>query len=195
MSVRPFGGIRALSGAAEPVFGTVLTAAVTPQPDPFAGNNGPGTNQTQVEVTVSSTAGFTTGLQVAIGPGSAFKPGLSTSTADVGTIKQIVSATVLLVQGLEQAHASGEFCILNEIVGNVHIIPVVTTTATYIGNGSTVAAGDASVFDILPITASGAGPTYFHDSESIGGAQPMTTTEYWIIGTAGDTFLSRFTQV
>lgn len=197
MAIRSFAGVQALAGTAQPVFGTTATAAFQPPPDQFAGGNGPGTNQTQVSIPVTSSSGFEPGDQVAIGPAAAFHQGSTTvaNRADVGTIKSIPDSTHIVVQGLTKGHASGEFVVLNEIVGNVHIIPVVTTAVAYIGTSSTVAAADASVIDVLPIVAAGAAPGYVHDSESIGGSQPMTTTSYWIIGTATNTFLARFTQV
>ena len=197
MAIRPFAGIQTISGTAQPVFGTTCTAAFQPPPDQFLGGNGPGTNQTQVEIPVTSSKGFRVGDQVAIGPAAAFVQGTASvaNQADVGTIKQIVDATHILVQGLIKGHASGEFVVLDEVCGNVHIIPVTTAAVAYIGNSSAVSSTDESVFDVLPIVAAGAAPGYVHDSESIGISQPMTTTSYWIIGTAADKFLARFTQV
>lgn len=193
--IRPFGGVQSLSGAAEPVFGTTVSASFVPPPDPFSNNLNPGSNQTQVQVQVASTTGFRVGDQVAIGAASAFAVGGATTLADVGTIKSVVDGTHLLVQGLIKGHASGEFCVLNEEVGNVHIIPVATTAVVYIGTAPTVAAADPSVIDILPIVAAASAPTYAHDSESIGGSQPLNTAQYWMIGTAADKVCARFTQV
>lgn len=200
MAIRAFAGIQsiAVTGTGQPVFGTTLSAAVTPPPDPFSNNLNPGSNETQVEIAVGSTTGFRVGDQVAIGPASAFAIGGATSLADVGTIKQIMDGTHLLVQGLVKSHALGEYCVLDEIVGNVHIVPVSGTAndALYIGSAPTVALADASVFDVIWIAATaGTAPPYAHDSESIGGSQPLTTSSYWIAGTAADKFCARFTQV
>lgn len=199
MSMRPFFGTQTLTGTAQPVFGTALTAAAVPPPDPFSGNLNPGSNETQVTLAVTSTLGFFPGCSALVGPTAAFEPGVvaAGSIADVGTVKSVVDATHLIVQGLKKAHAaSGEWVVLDQPVGNVHIRQVATTAAIYIGNASTVAAGDSSLLDILPIvSAAGDTPNYVFDAESIGASQPFQTSEFWIIGTDGDTFLARYTSV
>jgi len=196
MGMRPFAGTQTQSGTAQPVFGTGITAAFAPPPDPFAGSNNPGTNETQVSVPVTSTLGFLPGDKVAIGAAALFKPGLATGGLDYGTVKKIVDSTHLLVQGLKKSHASGEWCVLSEEAGNVHIRPVTATAAQYIGNASTVASNDPSLLDVLPaVTGPTVGPTYAFDAESIGATQPFTLTEFWTVGTASDTFLARFTEV
>lgn len=195
MGMRPFAGVQAQSGTAQPVFGTGVTAAFVPTPDQFSGNNNAGSNETQGTVVVTSTKGFRTGDKVAVGTAAQFNPGLATSRLDYGTVKKITDATHLVIQGLQKSHASGEWCVLAEDAGNVHIRPVVGAAVQYIGNASTVAAGDESVMDVLPIVAAGAGPTYVFDAESIGATQPFKTTEFWTIGTAADTFAARFTEV
>lgn len=196
MAIRSFCGIQTLSGSAQPVFGTTASAAFTPPPDQFGGL-GPGSNQTQVSIPVVSSAGFIVGDQVVIGPAAAFKPGAATTLGDVGTIKSIPDSTHLVVQGLTKAHASGEYVVLDEIVGNVRILPVTGTAGDliYIGTAATVSASDSSVIDVLWIPAASSPPVYWHDSESIGGAQPLNTASYWVNGTNGDEFCARFTQV
>jgi hypothetical protein len=200
MGLRPFFGTTTLSGSAQPVFGTALTAAVVPLPDQFSGKNDPASNQTQVSLTVTSTKGFIPGDRIQIGPTNSFNPGLATAAqmakVDNATIKSITDATHMVVQGVQLSHAaSGEWVVLNEDAGSVHIRPVVTTAAVYIGNASTVAAGDASVMDILPIVAAGAGPTYFFDATAMGLSQPYQTAQFWMNGTAADTVLARFSQI
>ena len=200
MAIRPFGGVQSIGASAAPVFGTTLTAAFTPRPDPFSGNLNPGSNQTQGQLAVTSTTGFNVGDRILVGAAAAFNPGLATTLADLGVIKQVVSGTVLLVQGLLNAHAANEYVVLNEEVAHVAIAPVGGTAGNlmYIGNAPTVAAGDASVFDVLTVPATGAsgvGPNYIHNSPAVGGAQPYQTVTYWIAGTAADKFVARFTQV
>jgi len=196
MGIRPFYGTQTQAGTAQPVFGTAVSAAFTPPPDPFSNTNNPGSNQTQVTVPVTSTLGFLVGDKVAVGTAAQFKPGLATSGLDYGTVKKVTDGTHLVVQGLTKTHASGEWCVLSAEAGNVHIRPVVGAAAHYIGNASTVASGDPSLLDILPIVAAaGTGPTYVFDAESIGATQPFKLTEFWTIGTANDTFLARFTEV
>ena len=48
MGMRAFAGVQTVSGAAQPLFGTSLTAAATPPPDQFSNNLNPGSNETQV---------------------------------------------------------------------------------------------------------------------------------------------------
>jgi len=183
MAVRPFAGIITLSGAAQPLFGSAVTAAVTPPPDQFSGVLTPGSNETQCSLTVTSTKGFLPGDRVAVGLAAAFLPGIVAvgSIPDQGTVKTITSGTVMVVQGLKQ-------CVLNEDAGNVHIQPVSLSAATYIGNASTVASTDLSVMDYL---ASGA--TTPLDFESIGQSQPMQLSQFWVLGSG--TLVPRFTQI
>lgn len=191
MGVRPFAGVRTLAGSAEPIFGTAITAAFTPPPDPYQGNLQPGTNETQVVVTVTSTKGFLDGDRVAVGPTAAFSPGLiaAASIPDQGTVKKIVDSTHLVIQGLKQSHAaSGEWVVLNETIGNVHLSPVAISATTYVGNSSAVAAGDQGVIDSFPSAA-----TLPIDFESIGSSQPMQLSAFWILGSG--TYIPRFTQV
>lgn len=196
MGLRFFTGTTALTGSPQPVFGTAITAAATPPPDQFSGQLGPGSNETQVSVTVTSTVGFRPGDRVAVGPNAAFNlPGLTavSAIADQGTIKSITSSTVLVIQGLKMSHAAtGEWVILNEDAGNVHIRPVVNTAAINIGMGAYV---QQTLIDILPITTAGSAPGYVFDAESIGMSQPFQTVEFWVNGTAADTFLARYTQI
>jgi hypothetical protein len=191
MGVRPFAGIVTLSGAAQPIFGTAVTAAVTPPPDEFSNQLGPGSNETQCTLVVTSTAGFLPGDVVAVGPTAAFKPGLVAvgSIPDQGTVKKITDGTHMVVQGLKNAHAAtGEWCVLNVTVGNVHLQPVTLSAATYIANASTVAAGDPSVMDYFASAA-----TTPIDFESIGQSQPMQLSQFWIFGSG--TLVPRFTQI
>lgn len=195
MGMRSFAGTQTLAGTPQPCFGTALTAAATPPPDQFSGNLNPGSNETQVTLPVTSTKGFLPGDRVAVGPTASFnlKP---TSIPDQGTVKIITDSTHMIVQGLKQSHASGDWVVLDEPAGNVHIRPVVTAAAAYIGAASSVAAGDESLLDILPIVAAaGTAPGYVFDAESIGMTQPFQTAYFWINGTAADTFLARFSSV
>jgi hypothetical protein len=194
--IRPWAGTQTLTGSAQAVFGTTVTTAFTPPPDPFVNNLNPGSNETQVTIVVGSTKGFLPGDNILVGAAGTFKPGIATANADWGTVKSVVDSTHLIIQGLKQSHAANEWAVLDQPAGNVHIRPVVTSAAAYIGNASTVSSSDLSLLDILPIVAAaGTGPTYVFDAESIGGSQPFTTSEFWIIGTMNDTFLARWTSV
>ena len=114
MAIRPFYGTQTIAGTAQPVFGTAVTAAATPPPDQFSGQLGPGSNETQTTLTVTSTKGFLPGDRVAVGLTAAFKPGIvaAGSGPDQGTVKSITDGTHMVVQGLKSSHAAtGEWCV------------------------------------------------------------------------------------
>lgn len=198
MAMRPFFGTQTIGGTnPQPVFGTSVTTAFAPPPDPYSGNLSPGSNETLVTIVVASTKGFWQGDNVLIGPAASFKPGIVApgSIADFGTVKSVVDATHLIVQGLKKAHAASDWVVLDQPAGNIHIRPIVTAATVYIGNASTLSATDLSLMDELPITAAGAAPGYVFDAESIGMSQPFSTADFWIFGTAADTFLARYTTI
>lgn len=188
--LRPFFGVQTVTGSAQPVFGSAVTAAVTPPPDQFSGNLNPSSNETQCNLTVTSTKGFLPGDRVAVGLTAAFKPGIVAATAipDQGTVKSITSSTVMVVQGLKNPHAaSGEWCVLNEDAGEVRI-RYISANLLYIGNAGTVSATDPSVFDVLT------GGNLF-DTPSIGTSQADQLSTYWVFGTASDSFIAAFKQL
>ena len=190
MGLRPFYGVQTVSGSAQPCFGSAVTAAVTPPPDPFSNQLGPGSNETQCNLTVTSTKGFLPGDRVAVGPTAAFKPGIvaAGSIPDQGTVKSITSGTVMVVQGLKQSHAAtGEWCVLNEDAGEIRI-RFLGMNLLYIANAGTVSATDLSVIDVLT-------PGNLFDTVSIGTTQADQTSAYWIFGTSSDTFVASFKQV
>lgn len=192
MAIRPYGGVQAIGAASQPVFGTTLTAATTPSTDVFTGTNSPGTSPPPITLTVASSVGLKVDDRVLVGPKANFTPA-NAKSLDQGTIASIVDATHITVQGLLQAHASGDFLVLNETASFVQVLPVAAAAVIYLGNASTVAAADSSVFDVIaPVT--GAQPTYWHQSFTTGLGNSYMTSEYWIAGTATQTFVARFTQ-
>lgn len=190
MGMRPFAGVQTVSGSAQPIFGTAVTAAVTPPPDPFSNNLNPGSNETQCNLTVTSTKGFLPGDRIAVGLAAAFNPGLvaAGSIPDQGMVKSITSSTVMVVQGLKNHHAaSGEWCVLNEEAGEV-LVRFIGSSLLYLGNASTVSPTDQSVFDVIT-------PGNLYETPNIGTTQPYQTSAFWGYGTAADTFVAAFTQV
>lgn len=196
--IRPFRGAQAIAatGTAQPVFGSSVTTAFVPPPDPFSGNLNPGSNETQVTIIVGSTTGFISGDNVLVGPSAAFgADGTSTALADWGTVKSVVDGTHVIVQGLKKSHGAGEFFVLDQPAGNVHIRPATNAAVLNLGTAATTSATDSSLIEQFPITAAGAAPAVVFDAESIGATQPFQTSEFWIEGTAADTFIARFTTV
>lgn len=193
--IRPFAGIQTIAAASTPVFGTTITtAATTIAVDRYTGTNKPGTTTPAVTVNVTSSAGFLVNDRVQIGPKANFTTA-NRALLDHGVIASIVSATQITVQGLLQVHAVGEFCVLDEPASHVRILPVNTTAQLFLGTDSTVSSTDASVFDVIAQIASTAEPTYWHDSFPTDNSDSYFTSQYWISGTAGNTFVARFTQV
>jgi hypothetical protein len=192
--IRPFAGVQAVAAASQPVFGTTLTAAITPSVDKFTGTNRPGTSPPPIQITVTSTAGFVQNDRIAVGPKTNFTAA-NRSKLDLGTITSVVDTTHLLVQGLTQAHASTDYVVLSEMCSAVYVVPVSTTAIIYLGTDETVGAADASVFDVIAkVSATTAEPTYWHSSPPTGRADSYDTTQYWLLGTAADTFVARFQQ-
>lgn len=193
--IRPFQGVATIGAASQPVFGTALTAAITPTVDPFTGTNKPGTNPPPVTISVTSTVGFLVDDSIQIGLKANFTTA-NRSKLDHGVISAILSATQMQVKGLLQSHAgSGEYVVLDEVASAVHIIPVNTTAQMFIGTDSTVSGTDLFVFDAISKSASTVQPTYWHDSLPTDNSDTFQTSQYWLSGTQNDTFLARFTQI
>lgn len=192
MACRPFAGIQTVTGSAQPCFGTSLSAAATPPVDQFSGNLNPGSNETQVTLNVAATVGFRQGDTVAVGPTAAFHFGTVAvaSVPDTGTVKSITDATHMIVQGLKKSHAVNEWVVLNVPAIDIWIqtVTLAGTDVIYVGNSSTVASNDASVLQVLPQVNP-------FNPPSAGTSQPYQTAEFWVIGTASDTFLARFDQI
>lgn len=193
--IRPFQGVQTVGAASQPIFGTALTAAVTPTVDPFTGTNRPGTTPPAVAVNVTSTVGMLVDDSVQVGPKGNFTTA-NRGKLDHGVITAIISATQMLVRGLLQAHAAtGEYVVLDEVASAVHIIPVGATSVMYIGTDSTVSGTDLFVFDAISAEAALTQPTYWHDSLPTDNSDSYQTSQYWLSGTQNNTFLARFTQV
>ena len=193
MPIRSFGIQTIASTASAPVFGTTLAAAGDLVPDPYTGKTDPASNQSLSYFSVASITGFRKGDSVVVGPKNKFILGALPGTLDVGTIYSLQTGTPypqIVVQGLVNAHASGEYLLLAELAADVRIVPVTLAAVLYLGNASTVAVGDPSTFDVIPAFATG--NPYFHESPTCGRANSYNTSEYWYKGTTSDTFVARF---
>lgn len=184
MATRPYAGVQAIGAASQPVFGTTFTAASVASP-----------SGSPITVQVASTNGIKQNDRVLAGVKANFTPA-NAALLDQGTVASVVDATHLTIQGLAQNHANGEFLVLNEEASFVAIVPVASVALMYVGNSSTVAAADPSVFDVIgKLSGVAAEPTYWHQSPTTGKGDSYQTSEYWINGTAADTFIARFTQI
>lgn len=193
--IRPFAGVQTVGAASMPVFGTTLTAAATYSVDRYTGTNRPGTTTPAISLTVGSTAGFNEGDSVQVGPKTNFTAA-NRAKLDQGTVASIVDGTHMMVQGLTQNHAAtGEYVVLAEVASAVYVIPVSTANPLYLGLDETVASNDTSVFDVISKdSATTSQPTYWHVSPPTGLGDSYDTSQYWIAGTAADTFVARFHQ-
>ena len=193
--IRSFGVQSMAASASQPVFGTTMSAAGVLIPDQYSGNTNPGSNQSLSYLTLTSVTGFRVGDLVVVGPKASFSaPVLLTAPLDAGTIKNI-AGSVVTVQGLISTHASGEYVLLNEEAAFVYVEPRVNTALLYLGTASTVASGDASTFDVLPIWTGAGTMPYYHQSSASDRTNPYKTSEFWVNGASGDTFIARYTQV
>jgi hypothetical protein len=195
MAIRSFGvGVQTIGAASQPAFGTTLTAASTFSVDRYKGTNTPGTTTPPITLVVASSLGMKVNDAVLVGLKANFTPA-NALLLDRGLIAAVVDATHITVQGLTQNHASGEYVVLNEPAAMVQITPVTTTANIYVGNASTVSSTDSSTFDVIGKNATTIEPTYWSLSPPTGLGDSYNTSEFWLNGTAGDTFVARFTQI
>src|SRR5665213_2078259 len=140
MSLRGFGGIQTLTTAAQPVYGTLLTANAVINPDQYTSHITPGSNRSTAVLSVTAgTAGrFRVGDRVAIGTTGQFGQG-NTVAVDGGTVIAVSSANnTITVQGLQRAHNSGEFVVLALPVAAFNIQVATASNGIYLGEDPTV---------------------------------------------------------
>lgn len=184
-------GIQTLGAAAQPVFGTTLTAAFTPTPDSYTGNYEPRSQPAHATVAVASTAWFRVGDKAGIGPAG--------GPYDFFRITAIGSATAMTLTGGTKAHASGEFVILGVDAARIKIDMTTvgaTTDITYIGEDNTVGSTSTTLFAIISGATTGipiVGGGYDIGQSSVGNV--YGTSHYWILGTSGDKYLASITTV
>jgi len=180
------------ASASQPLFGTTISAVASFVPDQFSGNTIPGSNPSMFYCTLTSGVGFRKGDAVVIGPKASF---VFQGALDRGTIFAINTGTgVVQIEGLSNPHVATEYVLLDEDTAQVFVEPRVNTAILYLGSYETVAAADASTSDVLPIYAGTGAMPYYHQSVSGDRFNPFKTSEFWINGTSGDTFIARFAQ-
>lgn len=187
--IRAFLGVQSVGAASQPVFGTTLNGAGAMLLDQHTLNTSPGSQDSQTVLPVTSTVGFRKGDRVTVGPKANF---VFAGFQDQGAIFAINPGVSITVQGLLIPHATGEYLLLDEDVAQVRILPIVGNVgAIYLGNASTVAAADPSVFDVIAPPAAATQPTYWHETPTVGSGAIYKTSEYWLAGTAADKFVAR----
>lgn len=185
MGLRGFGN-QTLSGAAQPMFGTTITTAITPTPDAHTGNYDPRSAASQSVIVVAVATDFRKGDTVMVGTAAAFAQG-STTNPDQGKVTAVnYGASTITVSGLTRAHAAGEFIVLSIQVATVSIQN--GAGQIYVGEDSTVAAGSTTLIRLLAASA-----IYDWGSSNVGNV--LGTGHIWVSGTAADTFLPSIVQV
>ena len=109
---------------------------------------------------------------------------------DQGQVISVNPGVSLTIQGLLVPHASGEYVVIGEDAATVTIQAVVSTNPIYLGNASTVSDTDPSVFYVINAPAAA---NYKYESPNVL-ADSLKTSEYWVFGTAADTFVANYTQ-
>lgn len=165
-------GLVALSGAAQPWFGDVTTAAIAlPQ------GNG------IIPVTVASTTRYRAGDRIVVAPG--------TASQDTLLVDTIPSATVLNCRsegnGTTHVHVTSTIIQLSIACMDV-IIQAITAAAVWLGSDNTVTnvGGGSAFYELEPFTAP-AQPNVFRLAGSIGSDNTCRTSDGWMIGTGTQT--------
>jgi hypothetical protein len=187
MPLRGF-GLQTVTGTAQPIFGTTLSAASIVNPDQYTGATDPRSNPSHSLVTVTNPLVFQRGDRIGIGTAANFGfPGTVTTTADWGKVVNVnYSTDVVTVQGLQRAHASGEFAVLGTDCAVIFV--QAQTDPLYIGSDSSVAeTGLSSLAFIIDAAMVTAGTPFQVGVSSDGNVHD--TASYWAIGTAAGTFL------
>jgi hypothetical protein len=195
MSLRGFGGITTLGAAAQPVYGTVLTAAAVLNPDLFSGQIGTGGSRSSsvLSVTAGTAGKFRVGDRVAVGTALQFEQG-NTTQADGGTVIAVSAAnSTITVQGLQRAHASGEYVVLALPCAefDVQFISASSNgagTSVYLGEDGTAGAASPTLIQVL--TTAG---TFQYGTSNI--ANDFETQHLWVQGGAGSQYIPSFLTV
>jgi hypothetical protein len=191
------------STVSQPLFGTTLPANGTLTPDQFVGDpmrwTAPGTNPSLSYFQVVNSIGFRTDDRVAIATaaqfavmGKAVRTGQKPQQIDAGFIRAITTGSpydIITVQGLVIPHLSGEYFVLNESAANLYVERETSVGNLYFGNGSSVSPTDPSVFGTLQASATG---PFIRNSG--GQFSPYQTVEWWVYGTAGESFIASWDE-
>lgn len=171
----------------QPLFGTTVTNAFQVTPDQFAGNTGAGANPSIASLVVASTAVFRVGDKVMIGTAAASFIAVPTLAPDFGEVVSISSATAMKVKGLTRSHAATEFIVMCTTCSYLAIQPQGSTAVMYIGEDSTVAAGSATLIEVIPVASVTSQPVFQLGASSNGNV--YETSHLWITGTTAQTYL------
>lgn len=181
MAARGFGfQTIAATAVAQPVFGTTLTAAINPTPDQYTGRMDPASNRSVGSVAVAQPTMFRKGDRAYLGTQEQIAAGAGDSAQVIAVVGSVVT-----LQGLTRAHASGEFIILSVPCSRVKIMAGPDNVAEmYLGEDYTVSLTSTTLFDLVDPSQR------FWDTGPSGDGNVYETTHFWISGTAADTYLT-----
>jgi hypothetical protein len=169
-------GLQALTGAAQPLFGDKITAALAIPP---AGID--------AIVTVANTAIYQAGDRINIDPGQSYVDTLLVTTILSGTTMQCTS------QGGAPQHAHAVNAIISLSIPAAEIVVQLkdgTAANAVLGADNTVTAvPGGSVIQVLYKTAAATPTVPFRFTNSVA-FNTIRTDDAWIIGTAADTFIA-----
>lgn len=185
MGLRGFGP-QTLTGAAQPMFGTTLSADVRPTPDMFTGLLDPKSQRAQTVLPVAQATMFRRGDKIQIAPAADFVQG-NTTPIDEGLVSAVnYGGGTITVMGLTKPHALGETVVLSIQVASIYVRA--NADELYIGEDETVGAASTTLaLYLLP------GEIYNLGPSSVGNV--YGTAHLWVLGTAADTFLPNLIQV
>lgn len=191
MGLRGF-GIQTLTGSAQPLVGTLLTAAVNPSPDQATGSLAAGNanSQATLPITAGTASLFRKGDRVLVAPAATFAQGQTGTTgADQGVVQSInTSGNTITVNGLQKVHASGETVVLSIQASRIRF-GIVNAHTMYVGGDSTVSSTSAALADEVA-----AGTAYDIGISSTGDV--FGTGGYWVSSaSASDSYLASVTTI
>lgn len=179
MSLRGF-GTQTLTGSAQPLFGTTITAPIRPTPDMRTSRLDQASAPSQSVVGVNNNL-FRVGDHVLIGSSSSFTQ-TNTASPDGGIVSAInTAANTITVNGLMRAHSASDWAVLALPCAQVSIQN--NQANIYLGEDATVAAGSATL-------AAEIGPSGVFSLGFPALANVLETQHLWVQGTSGDSFLS-----
>ena len=179
MPLRGF-GVQPLTGTAQPLFGTTITAPIRPTPDMRTGRLDPASAPSQSVIGVTNNF-FRVGDHVLIGPSSEFEQSNITSP-DGGSVTAISSANgTITVSGLTRQHNASEWAILALPCAQITVQQ--NQINIYLGEDATVAANSPTLISIIP--PSGSFSLGFPAMANV-----IETQHLWVQGSNGDSFLS-----
>lgn len=178
MAQRTWGYVT-VTGSAQPLFATTLSAAFVLKTD------GVGVSLVGQTLALTSAAKFNKGDRIMLVETN----GTLTEFCTIASI----STNNVVVESIKYSHSSGCWVILDESATGIYVQCQENNSAKIgIGNGLGInLTTGANLIAVLEKTSTGVQPTEFVSS-NVFGSNPVRTSDFWAIGTASDYFLPSF---